>query len=63
MASIGSMPVWSRDLGLFNKKRQEVIDFSTNNHRSLIEGDYENIKITSPDDLIFGKAILQNQNQ
>ncbi len=41
MASIGSMPVWSRDLGLFNKKRQEVIDFSTNNHRSLIEGDYD----------------------
>jgi len=41
MASIGSMPVWSRDLGLFNKKRQELIDFSTNNHRSLIEGDYD----------------------
>lgn len=29
----------------------------------LIEGDYDNIKITSPDDLIIGKAILQNQNQ
>ena len=40
MKSIGSMPVWNRDLGLFNKKRQELIAFSQDNHRSLMEGDY-----------------------
>jgi hypothetical protein len=40
MKSIGSMPVWNRDLGLFNKKREELIAFSQDNHRSLMEGDY-----------------------
>ncbi len=40
MKSIGSMPVWDRDLGLFNKKREELIAFSQDNHRSLMEGDY-----------------------
>ena len=29
----------------------------------LIDGDYENIKITSPEDLIFGEAILKNHIQ
>ncbi len=28
----------------------------------LIEGDYKNIKITSPEDLIIGEAILKNKN-
>ena len=38
---IGSAPIWNRDLGLFNEKRQKIQTFAKENQRALLEGDFD----------------------
>ncbi len=37
-----------------------VVEYSTNHPIKLIEGSYSNIKITTPDDIIIGNALMES---
>ena len=39
-----------------------VLEVSTSHKVALVEGSYENIKVTTPEDIILAETFLKNRN-